>query len=164
MRRCSLPPDGAPWPTDRPSAWSRWVAAYPDTPHLAPRLINVLNRLGWLASPQATPVVLSVLGTRIQAIRRRSAWVVAWLQLVLKDRPEAAGAYKSQVQAILDGLAADGVESALRLSAKWKPDAPRTPLRRRLGPPRVLSTGSSCSCPLAGSLPAADRGPSLGSS
>ena len=54
--------------------------------------------------------------------------VVAWLQLVFKDRPEAAGAYKSQVQAILDGLAADGVESALRLQREMEPDAPRTPL------------------------------------
>ena len=92
----------------------------PDTPHLAPHLINVLNRLGWLASPQATPAVLSVLGTRIQAIRRRPARVVAWLRLVLKDRPEAAGAYKSQVQAILDGLAADGVEPALRLQREME--------------------------------------------
>jgi hypothetical protein len=116
-----LPPDGAPWPTDQTAGLvMRWVAAYPDTPHLAPRLINVLNRLGWLASPQVTPVVLSVLGTRIQAIRRRSALVVAWLQLVLKDRPAAAGAYKSQVQAILDGLAADGVESALRLQREME--------------------------------------------
>jgi hypothetical protein len=116
-----LLPEGAPWPTDQTAGLVvRWVAAYPDTPHLAPRLITVLNRLGWLASPQLTPVVLSVLGTRIQAIRRRSSLVVAWLQLVLKDRPEAAGAYKSQVQAILDGLAADGVESALRLQREME--------------------------------------------
>ncbi|MGH3275223.1 MAG: hypothetical protein ACRDNZ_12980, partial [Streptosporangiaceae bacterium] len=116
-----LPPDGAPWPTDQTADLiARWIAAYTDTPHLAPHLINVLNRLGWLASPQATLVVLSVLGTRIQAIRRRSTRVVAWLRFVLKDRPEAAGAYKSQAQAILDGLAADSVESALRLQSEME--------------------------------------------
>ena len=116
-----LPPDGAPWSPDQTVGLvARWIAAYPDTPHLAPHLINVLNRLGWLASPQATPAVLSVLGTRIQAIRRRPARVVAWLRLVLKDRPEAAGAYKSQVQAILDGLAADGVEPAIRLQREME--------------------------------------------
>lgn len=116
-----LPPRGAPWPTEQTASLvARWIAAYTDTPHLAPHLINVLNRLGWLASPQATLAILSVLGTRIQAIRRRSAQVVAWLRFVLKDRPEAAGAYKSQVQAILDGLAADGLEPALRLQREME--------------------------------------------
>jgi hypothetical protein len=111
-----LPPEGAPWPTEQTADLVvRWVASYTDTPHLAPHLIRVLIRFGWLATPQATSVVLIVLGTRIQAIRRRSGLVVGWLRFVLKDRPEAAGSYKSQIQAILDGLAADGVESALRL-------------------------------------------------
>lgn len=116
-----LPPDGAPWPTNQTAGLvARWVAAYPDTPHLVPRLINALNRFGWLVSPQATPAVLFVLGTRIQAIKRRPSLVVDWLRLVLNDRPEAAGVYKSQVQAILDGLAADGVEPALRLQREME--------------------------------------------
>ncbi len=116
-----LPPYDAPWPTDQTAGLvSRWVAAYPDTPHLAPRLIHVLLRLGWLDSPQVIPGVLSVLGTDIQAIRRRQSWVVAWLRLVLKDPPEAAGTYKDQAQAILDGLATAGVDSALRLQREME--------------------------------------------
>jgi hypothetical protein len=111
-----LPPDGAPWPTDQTAALvGRWVAAYRDTPHLAARLINVLLRFGWLASPQATPAVLLVLGSDIQTIKRRGGIVVAWLRFVLKDRPEVAGDYRGQAQAILDGLAAAGVEAALLL-------------------------------------------------
>jgi hypothetical protein len=116
-----LPPDDAPWPTDQTAGLvARWVAAYPDTPHLAKRLIKVLIRFGWLASPQATPAVLSVIGTDIQAIKRRSSWVVAWLRLVLKDRTEAAGVYKNHAQAILDGLAAVGVEAAIRLQREME--------------------------------------------
>lgn len=61
-----LPPDGAPWPTEQTSdlVW-RWVPAYPSTPHLTARLITVLLRLGWLASPGATQAVLTVLDTEI---------------------------------------------------------------------------------------------------
>jgi hypothetical protein len=52
--------------------------------------------------------------SRVRLIMR-SKRVVAWLRLVLKDCPESAGTYKIQAQAILAGLAAAGVETALRL-------------------------------------------------
>jgi len=116
-----LPPDNAPWPTEQTAdlVW-RWVRAYPSTPHLAARLITVLLRLGWLASPGATQAVLTVLGTEIAAIMRRPSIVVAWLRLILKDRPEAAGTYTARAQHILDGLAAAGHEAALRLQQEME--------------------------------------------
>jgi len=116
-----LPPDRAPWPTDQTAALvGRWVAAYRDTPHLAARLIKVLARFSWLASPEATSAVLLVLGTDIQAIKRRAGTAVTWLRFVLKDRPEVTGDYRGQAQAILDGLAAAGVEVALRLQREME--------------------------------------------
>jgi hypothetical protein len=116
-----LPPDGAPWPTEQTSdlVW-RWVRACPSTPHLAARLITVLLRLGWHASPGATQAVLTVLGTEIAAIMRRPGIVVAWLRLVLKDHPETAGAYRARAQHILDGLAAAGHEAALMLQREME--------------------------------------------
>lgn len=116
-----LPPDAAPWPTEQTSdlVW-RWVRAYASTPWLAARLITVLLRLRWLASPGATQAVLTVLGTDIAAIMRRPSSVVAWLRLVLKDHPAAAGAYKASCQQILDGLAAAGQHAALRLQREME--------------------------------------------
>jgi hypothetical protein len=47
-----LPPDGAPWPTGQTADLvAQRVAAYPSTPHLAPRLISVLVRFGWHGWP-----------------------------------------------------------------------------------------------------------------
>jgi hypothetical protein len=83
-------------------------------------MVNVLIRFGWLASPQATPAVLLVLGSDIQTIKRRGGIIVAWLRFALKDRPEVAGDYRGQAQAILDGLAASGVEAALRLQREME--------------------------------------------
>jgi len=54
---------------------------------------------------------------------RHSRIVVAWLRLVLKDHPRAAGTYEAAAQHIPDGLAAAGHEAALRLQHEWKPDA-----------------------------------------
>ncbi|WEO94653.1 hypothetical protein A6P39_011915 [Streptomyces sp. FXJ1.172] len=111
-----LPPDGAPWPTSQTSDLvGRWVRAYPGSPRLAGHLIKVLLRLGWLPSPQATAAVLIVLGTDIPQIIRRPTMVVAWLRLVLKNQPQAAGSYKPNVQNMLDRLAAAGQEAALQL-------------------------------------------------
>jgi transposase InsO family protein len=83
-----LPPDGGPWPTEQTSdlVW-RWVRAYPSTLLLAARLITVLLRLGWLASPGAIQAVLTVLGAETAAIMRSSRIVVAWLRLVLRTIP-----------------------------------------------------------------------------
>ena len=59
--------------------------------------------------------MLSVLGTDIQAIKRRPSMVVAWLRFVLAERPEVAGTPKAAAQNILDGLARAGHETALKL-------------------------------------------------
>lgn len=79
--------------------------------------VGRVQRTSWAA---ATPAVLSVLGTDIQAVKRRPSMVVAWLRFVLKDRPEAAGGHRGQAQAILDGLAAAGVEAALQLQREME--------------------------------------------
>lgn len=46
--------------------------------------------------------------------------MVAWLRLVLKDHPGAAGTCRARAQHILDGLAAAGHEAALRLQREME--------------------------------------------
>jgi hypothetical protein len=111
------PPEGlaCSWPWDRTSALViRWVDALRSQPHVADRLIDVLIRLGWLRSPAATQMILTVLGNDVEAIERGCRMVTAWLRLVLLQAPEAVQD-KLPVRTLLDRLAVSGNEDALAL-------------------------------------------------
>jgi hypothetical protein len=113
-----LPPEDAPWPTERTGVliW-RWVRSYESCPHLADRLIDTINRGGWLEEPEATRATLLVLGTDPVRIKAESRLVVAWLRYVF-THPSAIGDHRPTLQRMLDELVTVGHRRALILQSE----------------------------------------------
>lgn len=107
-----VPPDDARWPVeDTFRLGARWLAAYQATPHVADRAIVFVGRTLGLANDVAIHLVLTVLGDNIEAIRRSSQYVMAWLQAVLSNPPP--GEPTARARRLLDRLAAAGDDWAL---------------------------------------------------
>lgn len=111
-----IPPQGSIWPAERAGPLlRRWLEAFPGRPHVADRLMTFLAAFGWLLDPNGTQAVLYVLGDYVRWITHDSNFVIAWLDIVLRRMPSAAGEHAVAARSLLDRLAAEGNEGALRL-------------------------------------------------
>lgn len=108
------PEETTQWPAKKTfEIGARWLKAYKSCPHVADRAILFIGRMLGLGNDLAIDLVLNVLGDNVTAIRRESPMAVAFLQVVLSNVPDTAGARRAR--ALLDCLAAAGDDCALRV-------------------------------------------------
>lgn len=108
------PTSTVPWtPAQARGLLQEWSALCPAQPHLADRLLDVLNVHGLLGS-QEVSLVLDVLGERADAVAVSSRRAVPFLTRALSDPSLPPTADGQRARHLLDALAAQGHQEALR--------------------------------------------------
>jgi hypothetical protein len=110
-----VPGDGVdfwPW-SETVQLAGPWFRAFRGRPERADRAIKFAGRLFGINSDLAVLLVLEVLGDDPGRILRSSQLAVAFLQVTLQNPP--AEPLDGRVRALLDGLAREGDEYALRV-------------------------------------------------
>jgi hypothetical protein len=110
-----VPGDGVdfwPW-SETVKLAGPWFRAFKGRPDRADRAIKFAGRLFGIESDEAALLVLTVLGDDAGRVKRDSQLAVAFLQLALRNPP--AEPLASQARTLLDALAREGDEYALRV-------------------------------------------------
>ncbi|MBZ6282686.1 hypothetical protein [Streptomyces olivaceus] len=110
-----LPTSGAPWPPAQARDLIRlWVSLHAARPYLADHLLDVLDAHGPFRG-QEVGLVLDVLGDHADAVAVSASRVVPFLSQVLSDDVHRTGPDAERARRLLDALAAEGRQEALRV-------------------------------------------------
>ncbi|WP_274036237.1 hypothetical protein [Streptomyces sp. MMBL 11-1] len=110
-----LPARGVPWtPAQARDLIRAWAPLHKARPHLADRLLDVLDAHG-LFSGQEVSLVLDVLGDRSDAVAVSARRVVPFLAQVLSDDVHRTGPDAERARRLLDALSAAGRQEALQV-------------------------------------------------